>query len=253
MAEHTQDGYVDAQDWYLTGYEAEKAVDGSTVTLWSGDTSEIPSWFSICFPYKAVIDRIIIKARSTPNHNQAPTDFTIEASDTGAFGGEEDTLDTISGISWTSSEVKTFDFENSTAYRYYRIYVTSTDSPAVAFTEIEFWNVDGDGLVNAYDSYGSDLTSGETASASTVYSTPTYLASKAIDDNTGTMWASVSSKVAHWWQCQFASATRINKLTLLARNDGWHEQAPTGFTVSASNTGAFGGEETELPSNSEYR
>jgi regulation of enolase protein 1 (concanavalin A-like superfamily) len=249
----TSDGYAGAQDWYqypVATYAPEKGVDGSISTLWAGLASSIPNWFSICFPYKAVIDRIVLSARSSPNHNQAPTDFTIEASDTGAFSGEEDTLDTISGISWSSGEVKSFDFSNSTAYSYYRIYITGTDSTATSFTEIEFWNLSNIAPVAAYEAYGSDLTSGETATADSEWSTPANAADKGIDDDTGTLWASDGTRSGspyHWWQCQFAAPQRINKLILTARSDGgWESQTASHFTLLASNTGSFEGEETEI-------
>ena len=56
-----------------------------------------------------------------------PTAWTFEGSNTGAFAGEQTTLDTQTGISWTDKEIKTFSFANSTAYRYYRFNYSAVD------------------------------------------------------------------------------------------------------------------------------
>ena len=55
-------------------------------------------------------------------------DWTISASNTGAFAGEEAVLDTQAGIDdWTLNEVKTFNFANGVAYRYWRMTITANN------------------------------------------------------------------------------------------------------------------------------
>jgi len=56
-----------------------------------------------------------------------PKDWTFEGSNTGAWGGEEVVLDTITGESFTQQEWKDYTFSNSTSYRYYRINVTANN------------------------------------------------------------------------------------------------------------------------------
>ena len=55
---------------------------------------------------------------------RAPKNWTLKASNTGSFGGEEVTLNTQSNQSFGNHETKTYAFSNSTAYVYYRLIVT---------------------------------------------------------------------------------------------------------------------------------
>jgi hypothetical protein len=56
-----------------------------------------------------------------------PTEFKLKASNTGSFGGEEVTLVNPTGITWVSATWNEWEFANSTAYRYYRIYVEAVN------------------------------------------------------------------------------------------------------------------------------
>jgi len=93
--------------------------------------------------------------------------------------------------------------------------------------------------------YGPDITSGETFSASgyVVDNAP----AQAFDDNTDLDWAVASpSDGSTWIQVQFASAAQVEKMT--ARSSDWWllNTAPLRLVLKGSNTGAFGGEETEV-------
>lgn len=56
---------------------------------------------------------------------RAPYNFTIEASNTGAFSGEEVVLRTVTGeTSWTTDVYKNYTWSNVTSYLYYRINIT---------------------------------------------------------------------------------------------------------------------------------
>ena len=64
------------------------------------------------------------------NQTYYPTDFTLVASTTGAFAGEETTLLTVSGISWAAGETKYWNFDNDNYYRYYRLNLTANGGGA---------------------------------------------------------------------------------------------------------------------------
>lgn len=86
--------------------------------------------------------------------------------------------------------------------------------------------------------YGSDVTGGETFSASNGTG-PEW----AFDDNTGSGWYNNSPSFDCWLQVQFASAKQIEKLRIYIVDISY---GPTSFHIYGSNTGAFSGEETEI-------
>src|SRR5665647_1726498 len=65
-------------------------------------------------------------------------------------------------------------------HRYWRINITDSYRDYAGFAEIELHDSIG----------GSDLTGGGTASVSSNYGGATYDASKAVDNDTGTLWTS---------------------------------------------------------------
>ena len=73
--------------------------------------------------------------------NSSPVSWVIAATDN--TSGSWTDLDTISGQSvWSSNEKRTFNFTNSTAYRYWRITMTATNaSNAPELAEMEFLTV----------------------------------------------------------------------------------------------------------------
>jgi hypothetical protein len=93
-------------------------------------------------------------------------------------------------------------------------------------------------------SYTSDLTSGQTFSASGTSSG--YEPSKAFDDNTSTYWYYIATSV--WIQVQFSEAKAIARATV--RNVSSGSTSPSAITIKGSNTGSFSGEEAELYSTS---
>jgi len=88
--------------------------------------------------------------------------------------------------------------------------------------------------------YGSDVTSGEnfTSSGGT--------AANAFDDNTGTATDPYDGDGVGWIQVQFAAAKDIRKYRVYIATGGSEGEFITNFTLYASNTGAFSGEEVTL-------
>lgn len=84
-----------------------------------------------------------------PTTAYAPKNWTIEASNTGAFSGEEVTLDTRTGeTTWTKATSSNYGtawneylFTNSTAYRYWRINITANNGHGtyLIFAEMEMF------------------------------------------------------------------------------------------------------------------
>jgi len=109
------------------GASATNAFDGSTLNRWEARGG---------FPYIIGVDmgsgvtkicgRYKITSWASDN-TWAPKDFKFQGSNNNSTW---DDLDTQTGLTWTSSETKTFNITNSTAYRYYRVFCTATDQPS---------------------------------------------------------------------------------------------------------------------------
>jgi len=118
-----------------SGQLQEYAIDGSTATQWRSNV-ELPCWWKADLAgFPQAVQKYIITGHATPAHS--PSDWTFE-------GSNDDTnwavLDTQSSITWTTLEVKTFTFTNTTKYRYYRVYITnSSGGTSSGFAEIEFY------------------------------------------------------------------------------------------------------------------
>lgn len=120
-------GTATAKTFYTTGYEADKACDDSTSTDWLTITAH-PQWWQYDFGAgkSAALTGLKMHAIDYGTYNRTPSQFTVLASNTGAFGGEEVTLMTEAGCTWSQNEWKEWSWSNPTAYRYYRVNVTET-------------------------------------------------------------------------------------------------------------------------------
>jgi hypothetical protein len=119
-------GAATASETYA-GSAAANAVDNGTADWESGPADT--QWWQ--YDFGAGVTKTIRKLTMTADSSgvyyaRCPRDFTLKASNTGAFGGEEVTLLTVdqSGNYWANGETKTWTFYCGTAYRYYRINMT---------------------------------------------------------------------------------------------------------------------------------
>jgi hypothetical protein len=111
---------------YDANYAAWKVFDGNGGTQWSTSIAAIPCWIKIDLGTSYIVTRYDITNGSATSY--APNDFQLEGSNTGAFGGEETVLDTQTDITWASFPLlKSYSFSNSTGYRYYRLYISTTN------------------------------------------------------------------------------------------------------------------------------
>ena len=116
------------------------AIDGDTTHGWASDEI-LPEWWKVQLTTPANIERLRIYPYV--NVAQHPTAFTFQASNSGDFTGEEDTLLTVSGYTWTSGVWGNWQFTNGQEYRYYRIYITATnDENYTRLNEIQMYQCD---------------------------------------------------------------------------------------------------------------
>ncbi len=104
-------------------YPAWRALDGglAAANRWISNTAGA-GWWKLDYSIGKAINGYDICVFDV---NRAPTAWTFEGSNTGAFAGEETILDTQTGITgWVSATYKQFTFVNTTKYRYYRINIT---------------------------------------------------------------------------------------------------------------------------------
>jgi len=240
------------------------AIDGDTTHGWASDEI-LPEWWKVQLTTPANIERLRIFPYV--NVDQHPTAFTFQGSNSGEFTGEQDTLLTVSGYTFTSGVWGDWEFINGQNYRYYRIYITATnDANYTRLNEIQMYQCDNrsgssssqssesessssesslfcDG--DKFDVYTADLTGGETFDGDSYYTG--YPPSKAFDglySDISHCWLIENPTWPHWIEVEFAVAKTIRRLRICAYHDG--SQAPENFTFKASNTGAFSGEETTL-------
>ena len=144
MTEYTLDltagETFDASDAY-SGNEADKAFDDNGSTFWFILGPSDPEWIEVQFATARTIARVRIEYNII-GWDDGPDQVIIKASNTGAFGGEETTLHTsASGLTWSTAgaEWKEFDFTNTTAYTYWRVYCIHDPAPGhdLLINEIE--------------------------------------------------------------------------------------------------------------------
>ena len=120
-----------------------QAFDDDSSTRWRTTSATMPQWIQYQLSSAKKIYRYTLTSGGDVE-NRDPDNWTLEASNTGAFGGEEVTVDTRTSEAsgWTSRQQKrTFDCDNppSVDYIYYRLIVTATRASEnyLQITEIE--------------------------------------------------------------------------------------------------------------------
>ena len=109
---------------------SKKLVDGSRDTKFLFDYPSTGGWMTFEFLVPTVVEAYtMISANDAPSRD--PKSWRLEASDNNL---DWTVLDTQTGILWTGADnntnrktVKIFHFNNSVAYKYYRLYITENN------------------------------------------------------------------------------------------------------------------------------
>lgn len=116
----------------------DRVVSGSDYGWGDSSHGGFPQWLSYAFPAgtSKIVTRYGLIAANTVA-NRAPRDFKLQGSNNNTDWTD---LDTQSGVTFSANQQKIFEFANSTAYRYYRLYVSAVSSgDEVVLQELELY------------------------------------------------------------------------------------------------------------------
>jgi hypothetical protein len=150
------------------------AFDNNNSTYWRTlNGIDSSTWIYDYFYVGKVIQKITMRATAT-YPDRAPTAFRIQRSNT---AGSWVTVKTVTGeSSWSASEKRSWTFENSTAYKYWRILVDATDHGTYCeISEIEMmecseWNICSSVSSSSESSESSESIESSSSSSSSVSS-----------------------------------------------------------------------------------
>jgi hypothetical protein len=127
-------------DWSndYNGEGVTALFDDNTGTTWWIDEALAEEWIEVEFSTPQQIQKLRARSRSTNASTQAPIGFRFKASSSGSFGGEEVTHVNVSSLSWSNNEWKEWQFSNTTAYTYWRLYMDKSSSDWIALNESEW-------------------------------------------------------------------------------------------------------------------
>lgn len=144
----TGQGTASASGSYGTGYEADKAFDNNLPTSWATPMYTSSDWLS--YDFGSGLSKIITEYtfQLDASSSTLPTAWSFEGS---ADGSTWTVLHSLTGQSLSTGTKYTYTFTNSTAYRYYRLNITSKSyySP-MYFAEVEMIGASGAGHSGAY-------------------------------------------------------------------------------------------------------
>ncbi|GCD11784.1 hypothetical protein [Clostridium tagluense] len=257
---NTPSGTVSSSGCLNSSWYDFNAFNYATLTNgWIGNIAN-GSWIQYQFNTGKKIKKYTISNVTGANNIRYPRGFSLKASNTGLFTGEEVTLDTQINLIFTNGEKKTFICSTipKISYLYYRItdIASSTWQPVISMIEMmeevnktKFLLKDGNKCKSvSVDKYTDDLIpimisntspSGiASASGEHVGKIP-YQAWRAFDDKSIKGLSSWGIKtIIGWLAYEFPVAQRINKYTLLGYSQydsEWKSLMPNSWTFEGSN------------------
>lgn len=120
------------------GWKAFNKAASSGTSFWNSAIASFPHWLQYEFGSAQTIASYTIASGPT-YASRAPNTWTLQGSNTGAFAGEEATLDTRSGeASWSGSgETRTYSVSSPGSYTHYRLVITAVNGDADNYAAIE--------------------------------------------------------------------------------------------------------------------
>lgn len=197
----------------------------------------------IKLPDPAVVNAVEMRARVCCPI-QMPKSFVILASDDGENFVE--LFATEDAEAWQSSEKRTYTFDNTTPYLYYRLKINSShDGRTIALSCLNFGNATREYKreLHVFDYIIPLLLGDETTTNEGVYKISSssehsehkryYL----FDRNFGTRFETNGTPDG-WIQVELPVAKVVNYFQVGARNDSWCNAAPRNYSLLASNDGS---------------
>lgn len=114
---------VASADNEISGWPPWQAFDAASTTGWATATPSngvVNHWLKLDLGVAKVVNRATITSRTDGFNNQAPKDFEIHGSNDNSTWT---VLDSRANQVFAVGEKKTFDIANTTAYRYYRLFI----------------------------------------------------------------------------------------------------------------------------------
>jgi hypothetical protein len=137
MDSDTTSGHMVEASSVTVGFEPWKAFDADSATYWSS-SGNLPQWISYEFPQPEIANKYVLGIPAGCQDLTVKT-FTFE----GWNGVDWIVLDTQTNIVWTSGETKTFTFENTTAYKKYRLNIAEVQTSILNIYSFEIWGTLG--------------------------------------------------------------------------------------------------------------
>ena len=126
-------GTASASSENTTAQQAWKVFNDTTGDVWYAAASGA-GWIKYDFGSGVTKTPVAITIQASSDPNGAPASGTFQGSNDGSSWT---TLKTLSGLSWSANEIKTFTFSNTTAYRYFILNITpASGGPNVQEIEI---------------------------------------------------------------------------------------------------------------------
>ena len=246
LSSNSQDGYEATASSVWTndsGHQPFYAFDGASNTKWASDGTGT-QWLQIKFPTATISNVAKIISRTDGNYNnQAPKDFEIQGSNDGETWT---TLTSQTDVSWSSQgQIQTFEYENETAYLYYRLFITANSGESDDYSLGEFIIErkihEYKRYLNKYEYLVPILTGQTTVTEEGSYvvtanpCTTTVEIHHPFDRTTKNIYEFPNQATSGWIQIQLPTAKTANILQVGARWDGCSGDTPRNYTLYGSN------------------
>lgn len=203
-ADQCTGGFASCSGMGDPAWNADKVFDDNGSTFWA---QQVQSGAWVMYEFASPVDVAEYTLSPTPDGSslaQSPKSFTLEFSDDGINWGFADARTGQTG--WTLGEVRAFTVSMPATIVRLEMFAANGGT-VLEMTEVEFRATSG----------GADQCTGGQAAASSAYDT-SLDPGAAFDNNTGTLWASVTgASTNQWLQYMFPSSTTVTEYALTAR------------------------------------